>query len=101
VLKIICDTYRLSISKYIQEVLIESMTSDIDEGNFCDILLKKIKINDDDDNVIRNNSNTQCTTENSESTNDRIDVFNKLANYKNKGSQSTKNEMIMTLTLLI
>jgi hypothetical protein len=33
--------------------LIEAMTSDIEEGNFCDILLNpKIKINDDD-NVIR------------------------------------------------
>jgi hypothetical protein len=42
VLKIICDTYRFSISEYIQEALIEAMTSDIEEGNFCDILLKRI-----------------------------------------------------------
>jgi hypothetical protein len=44
VLKIICDTYRLSLSEYIQEVLIEAMKFDIEEGNFCDILLKRMVI---------------------------------------------------------
>jgi hypothetical protein len=38
VLKIICDTYGLYISEYIQEVLIGAMKSDIEHGNFCDIL---------------------------------------------------------------
>jgi hypothetical protein len=40
VLKIICDIYRFSIPEYIQEVLIEAMKFDIEEGNFCDTLLK-------------------------------------------------------------
>jgi hypothetical protein len=69
-----------------QQVLIEAMKSDIEEGNFSDVLLKKIKTNDDD-NVIRKNSsgdlvdrtiNTQCTTGTSECMNDYIDMFNKL-----------------------
>jgi hypothetical protein len=41
VLKIICDTYKQSISDYMQEALIEPMRFDIEEGNFCDILLQK------------------------------------------------------------
>jgi hypothetical protein len=32
VLKNICDVYRFSLSEYIQEVLIETMKSDIEEG---------------------------------------------------------------------
>jgi hypothetical protein len=55
VLKVICDTYRLSISEYIQEALIEAMTSDIEEGNFCETLLEKI---DNDDNKSKNNNNS-------------------------------------------
>jgi hypothetical protein len=54
VLKIISDTHRLSISEYIQEALIEAMTSDIEEGNFCETLLEKI--DNDDDNKSKNNN---------------------------------------------
>jgi hypothetical protein len=80
VLKIICDTYRLSLPHYIQEVLIEAMKSDVDEGNFCDVLLKKIEIKDDRKCNRKNNDNyTHRATGTSESTNDRIDMLKKLA----------------------
>ena len=42
VLKIICDTYEMSFSEYIQQALIEAMRFDIVEGNFSDALLEKI-----------------------------------------------------------
>jgi hypothetical protein len=61
VLKIICDTYRLSLPHYIQEVLIEAMKSDVDEGNFCDVLLKKIR-NKDDGKGNRENNNDNNNT---------------------------------------
>jgi hypothetical protein len=63
VLKIICDTYRFSLSHYIQEVLIEAMKSDVEEGNFCDVLLKKIMNKDDGTcNRENNNNNTKRAT---------------------------------------
>jgi hypothetical protein len=49
VLNIICDTYQISISQYIQEALVEAMKFDLEEGNFCDTLLEKI---DNEDNFI-------------------------------------------------
>jgi hypothetical protein len=52
VLKIICDTYHTSLSKYIQEAVIEAMKFDIEEGNFSDALLEKI----DNDDKSKNNS---------------------------------------------
>jgi len=42
VLKIICDTYEMSLSEYIQQALIEAIRFDISEGNFSDVLLEKI-----------------------------------------------------------
>jgi hypothetical protein len=42
VFKIICDTYEMSLSEYIQQALIEAMRFDIVEGNFSDALLEKI-----------------------------------------------------------
>jgi hypothetical protein len=42
VLKIICDTYQISLSEYMQQALVEAMRFDIEEGNFCDALLEKI-----------------------------------------------------------
>ena len=41
-MNIICDTYQISISEYIQEALIEAMKFDIEEGNFSDALLEKV-----------------------------------------------------------
>jgi hypothetical protein len=54
VLNIICNTYQISISQYMQEALVEAMKFDIEEGNFCDTLLEKI----DDDDKKGNNSPT-------------------------------------------
>jgi anti-sigma28 factor (negative regulator of flagellin synthesis) len=42
VLKIICDTYQMSLSEYMQQALVEAMRFDIEEGNLCDALLEKI-----------------------------------------------------------
>jgi hypothetical protein len=42
VLKIICDTYQISFSEYMQQALVEAMRFDIEEGNFSDALLEKI-----------------------------------------------------------
>ena len=42
VLKMICDTYVMSISEYMQQALVEAMRFDIEEGNFSDALLEKI-----------------------------------------------------------
>ena len=42
VLNIICNTYQISISEYMQQALIEAMRFDIEEGNFSDTLLEKI-----------------------------------------------------------
>ena len=42
VLKIICDTYDISFSEYMQQSLVEAMRFDIEEGNFSDALLEKI-----------------------------------------------------------
>jgi hypothetical protein len=55
----------LSLSQYIQEVLIEAMKSDIDEGNFCDVLLKKI-VGDKGNKNNNINNNSQCATDASE-----------------------------------
>jgi hypothetical protein len=42
VLKIICDTYQMSFSEYMQQALVEAMRFDTEEGNLCDALLEKI-----------------------------------------------------------
>ena len=42
VLKIICDTYEISLSEYMQQALVEAMGFDIEEGSFSDALLEKI-----------------------------------------------------------
>jgi hypothetical protein len=41
VLEIICDTYQMSFSVYMQQALVEARF-DIEEGNFSDALLEKI-----------------------------------------------------------
>lgn len=46
VLKIICDTYEISLSEYMQQALVEAMRFDIDEGNLSDALLEKIGAED-------------------------------------------------------
>jgi hypothetical protein len=52
VLNIICNTYQISISEYMQEALVEAMKFDLEEGNFCDTLLEKI----DNEDKGKNNS---------------------------------------------
>jgi hypothetical protein len=61
VLNIICKTYQISISEYMQEALVEAMKFDLEEGNFCDVLLGKI-IEEDDDKK-KNNSPTPMNNE--------------------------------------
>jgi anti-sigma28 factor (negative regulator of flagellin synthesis) len=46
VLKTICDTYKMSLSEYMQQALVEAMRFDIEEGNLCDALLEKIGAED-------------------------------------------------------
>jgi hypothetical protein len=43
VLNVICNIHNESISHYMQEALVEAMRFDIEEGNFSDVLLQKIK----------------------------------------------------------
>src|SRR6266487_6606577 len=50
VLNIICNTYQISISEYMQEALVEAMKFDLEEGNFCDVLLEKIDDDKKDNN---------------------------------------------------
>src|ERR671931_292716 len=46
VLKIICDTYEISLPEYMQQALVEAMRFDIEEGNFSEALLEKIGVED-------------------------------------------------------
>jgi hypothetical protein len=41
-LKIISNAYNKSVSEYIQKALIETMKSEIEFGDFCDMLLDKL-----------------------------------------------------------
>ncbi len=45
-MKIICDTYEISVSEYMQQALVEAMRFDIEEGNFSEALLEKIGAED-------------------------------------------------------
>ena len=42
VLRMICNSYEMTISEYMQQALVEAMRFDIEEGNFSDVLLGKI-----------------------------------------------------------
>jgi hypothetical protein len=42
VLNMICNLYEISISDYMKEALIQSMKNDVEDGNFCDVLLEKL-----------------------------------------------------------
>jgi hypothetical protein len=44
VLKMICNSYEMTISEYMQQALVESMRFDIEEGNFSDVLLEKLGV---------------------------------------------------------
>ena len=75
VLNIICDTYQISISEYMQEALVEAMKFDLEEGNFCDVLLDKIK-DEDEDKKKNINSSSPLTSMNNE-----LDMLKKLNRY--------------------
>jgi hypothetical protein len=42
VLQMICNSYKMTISEYMQQALVEAMRFDIEEGNFSDVLLEKL-----------------------------------------------------------
>jgi hypothetical protein len=69
-LKIVCDIYQQSFSEYIQEALVQTMRSDIDDGNISIVLLERLddspgdreskKGGTDEDNkkIVQNNDST-------------------------------------------
>ena len=59
VLKVICDTYEIPLSEYMQQALVEAMRFDIEEGNFSDALLEKIG---GEDSKKDNNSSPQTSS---------------------------------------
>lgn len=42
VLQMICKSYQMTVSEYMQQALVEAMRFDIEEGNFSDVLLEKL-----------------------------------------------------------
>jgi hypothetical protein len=48
VLQMVCGSYEMTISEYLQQALIEAMRFDIEEGNFSDVLLEKLGIRNED-----------------------------------------------------
>jgi hypothetical protein len=44
VLRMICNSYEMTFSEYMQQALVEAMRFDIEEGNFTDVLLEKLGI---------------------------------------------------------
>jgi hypothetical protein len=44
VLRMICNSYEMTFSEYMQQAIVESMRFDIEEGNFTDVLLEKLGI---------------------------------------------------------
>jgi hypothetical protein len=58
VLNMICNSYETSISEYMKEALIQSMKNDVEDGDFCDVLLEKL------DGNHRKNKNTSPSPSN-------------------------------------
>jgi hypothetical protein len=44
VLQMICDSYEMTISEYMQQALVEAMRFDIEDGNLSDVLLEKLGV---------------------------------------------------------
>ena len=44
VLQMICNSYEMTISEYMQQALVEAMRFEIEEGNFSDALLEKLGV---------------------------------------------------------
>jgi hypothetical protein len=64
VLNIICNTYEESISQYLQEALVEAMRFDLEEGNFCDVLLDKVVDKKEEYKNKEKNNNTPSADKN-------------------------------------
>lgn len=69
VLQMICNSYEMTFSEYMQEALVEAMRFDIEEGNFSDVLLEKLG----EDKKKVNTTSTQPS-----STQNELDMFKKL-----------------------
>jgi hypothetical protein len=69
VLHMICNSYEMTISEYMQQALVEAMKFDIEEGNFSDVLLGKI---DEGNKKKDDGSSTQSSIMND------VDIFKKL-----------------------
>jgi hypothetical protein len=44
VLQMICNSYEMTVSEYMQQALVEAMRFDIEDGNFSDVLLEKLGV---------------------------------------------------------
>jgi hypothetical protein len=70
VLQMICNSYEMTISEYMQQALVEAMRFDIEEGNFSDVLLEKLGEGNKKKDV---DSSTHSSL-----MNDDLDIFRKL-----------------------
>jgi hypothetical protein len=57
VLQMVCNSYEMTISDYMQQALVEAMRFDIEEGNFSDILLGRLGIGTAEKKTDNNQSN--------------------------------------------
>jgi hypothetical protein len=48
VLQMVCNSYEMTVSEYMQQALVEAMRFDIEEGNFSDVLLEKLGIRNEE-----------------------------------------------------
>jgi hypothetical protein len=69
VLQMICNSYEMTVSEYMQQALVEAMRFDIEEGNFSDVLLEKLG---EDKKKVNTNSTQPSSTQN------ELDMFKKL-----------------------
>ena len=58
VLQMICNSYEMAISEYMQQALVEAMRFDKEEGNFSDVLLEKLGV----ETRMKENDSTQPST---------------------------------------
>ena len=77
VLNMICKSYEKSISEYMQEALVRSMQSDIEDGNLCDVLLDKLEEEEEDDKETKQNVNSRSSPN---TINDDLEMLKKLQN---------------------
>jgi hypothetical protein len=58
VLRMICNSYEMTFSEYMQQALVEAMRFDIEEGNFSDVLLEKLGVEKEKKNTELNQSSS-------------------------------------------